>query len=80
MRSLSLHSAFLRHRSVTQSVKIPEIFLFTPKKGSNPMAIAESNVNAVTPAALEVHTGGSMFRIPRAKLGRKASEKAALAD
>jgi len=44
------------------------------------MAIAESNVNAVTPAALEVHTGGSMFRIPRAKLGRKASEKAALAD
>ena len=44
------------------------------------MINTESNVIAVTLAQPEVHTGGSMFRIPRAKLGRQAAEKAVQAD
>jgi len=44
------------------------------------MIHTESNVIAVTQTPPDIHTGGSMFRIPRAKLGRKVVEKAAQAD
>ena len=41
---------------------------------------AHQTVKTVTPAKAEVHNGGTMFRIPRLPLGRKADDKTAQAD
>ena len=70
----------LRDHPVTDTVTGLKIFLFTCDKGSNPMNEALQTVKTVTPAKVDVHNGGTMFRIPRAPLGRKAGEKKVQAD
>jgi hypothetical protein len=70
----------LRDSPVTEAVTRLKIFLFTGDKGSNPMNEALPTVKTVTPAKVDVHNGGTMFRIPRAPLGRKADQKKVQAD
>jgi hypothetical protein len=71
---------FQRDQPVTAAVTLPQIFMFTCDKGSHSMNESLQTVKTVTPAKAEVHNGGTMFRIPRAPLGRKAGEKKAQAD